>query len=130
MSASDVIARLRELRAKATAGPWVTVGWNEATSIEGADVFVRGRLGFLDGGKHKQDAAAIVAAMNSLESLLDAAEQGDNLIRAINRYVATRAVYLMNLEEDQTQIDARDKLGTALEKARAALQALAEGGGE
>ena len=78
--ASQAIARLRELRAKATAGPWETVGWNDATSIEGADVFVCGRLALLDGGKHKKDAAAIVAAMNSLESLLACAEALEGML--------------------------------------------------
>jgi len=122
VSATNVIARLRELRAKATAGPWVTVGWNDATSIEGADVFVCGRLALLDGGKHKKDAAAIVAAMNSLDALLECAEA-----------LAIADLLIHELADERTPANvemtpAEDALVAFRRHTSAALQALAGGG--
>jgi hypothetical protein len=122
VSASDKIARLRELRGKAYKGDWIESG-DGIIAPDEATIF---GAPWIAVNVHISSRPAIIAAINSLDALLNAAEQGDNLIRAINRYVATRAVYLMNLEEDQTQIDARDKLSTALEKSRAALDALSK----
>jgi hypothetical protein len=68
--ASSAIARLRELRAKATAGPLVYA------SMGGEIVTIR--LGMMAKTIARdvspEDAAPIVAAMNSLESLLECAE--------------------------------------------------------
>ncbi len=119
MSASDVIARLRELRANAT-GPY----WSCKPAVPGAKqmFYLSGNhdannrevdIGTIQGGYYscEHNAAAIVAAMNSLESLLECAEALERLLpEAINdRYVTQSG---------------------AVDKARAALQALAEGGGE
>jgi hypothetical protein len=104
MSASDKIARLRELRAKATAGPWVTrrhklhdhekwgplveIGQREeqigdsSAAVFGPDeewigdnVIVQ-----VSSSDSDTDAAAIVAAMNSLDALLECAEAVQALI--------------------------------------------------
>lgn len=107
MSATETIARLRELRAKATAGGWKPVSFYRSTQLQGENFIVAGRVGVLDGSNHQQDAAAIVAAMNSLESLLNAASALDELLRCDPEHYAQ-----------------------AEQKARLALQALAEGGGE
>jgi hypothetical protein len=134
VSASDKIARLRELHAKATAGPWVTrrhklhdhekwgplveIGQREeqigdsSAAVFGPDeewigdnVIVQ-----VSSSDSDTDAAAIVAAMNSLESLLACAEALENVMGfGINGTV----------ESQMAQDDAR-----------LALQALAEGGGE
>ena len=78
MSASDEIARLRELRAKVTAGPWAIAGQRAewATIITGKDGEAK-----ID-ARHPEDAAAIVAAMNSLESLLACAEALEKIARS------------------------------------------------
>ena len=109
MSASDVIARLRELRAKATAGDWELdpSGYVKGSGICDLTVLDATVAEFLQ----LPNAAAIVAAMNSLPALLECAEALERLLpEAINdRYVTQSG---------------------AVEQARLALQALAEGGGE
>ncbi len=134
MSASDVIARLRELRAKAYKGKWSVNGElgleGERTSATDYDPLV---LGGLKGGRGyieyphyslysqptktegKANAAAIVAAMNSLDALLECAEALQHLLR----------------HSGIADVDARDKDKQDHDierKARAALDALAEGG--
>ncbi len=79
---SDAIARLRELRAKAT-GPY----WSCKPAVPGAKqmFYLSGNhdannrevdIGTIQGGYYscEHNAAAIVAAMNSLPALLDCAE--------------------------------------------------------
>jgi hypothetical protein len=121
VSASEAIARLRELRAKATQTRWVVWGAKNTqkcptigvTCETGPTKHVcemswtaeRGQTD--DGPTGLDDAAAIVAAMNSLESLLACAEALEAFAR--NQFGGM-----------QHQL--------AIEKARAALQALAEGG--
>jgi hypothetical protein len=134
VSASDVIARLRELRAKAYKGKWSVNGElgleGERTSATDYDPLV---LGGLKGGRGyieyphyslysqptktegKANAAAIVAAMNSLDALLECAEALQHLLR----------------HSGIADVDARDKDKQDHDierKARAALDALAEGG--
>ncbi len=84
MSATNVIARLRELRAKATGGTWFSESarvnasnsdesdrfYPEAFTVADCDMDVR-----IDHDTTATaNAAAIVAAMNSLEPLLACAE--------------------------------------------------------
>ena len=131
MSASDEIARLRELRAKVTAGPWAIAGQRAewATIITGKDGEAK-----ID-ARHPEDAAAIVAAMNSHERLLACAE-------ALSPFATFGEIIssdpAMSAQADDTPAamllfsdGVRLPLTFAdLRKARAALQALAEGGGE
>jgi hypothetical protein len=104
VSASEAIARLRELRAKATAGEW----HSEAGYVMHANDPIARCIWLLgdEQAKSSENAAAIVAAMNSLPALLECAEALEYLLEAC---IANH--------------DAKSK-------ARAALQALAEGGGE
>ncbi len=136
MSASDVIARLRELRAKATAGPWEADNFNCVdgygqyqafhildakgkalldTSNSDIQVIHDDRGEGPDGPEGsrwdetgRRDTAAIVAAMNSLPALLECAEALASIANCQNP----------------------DKCKSCSNIARAALQALAEGGGE
>lgn len=144
MSASEAIARLRELRAKATAGEWKPVSFYRSTQLQGENFIVAGRVGVLDGSNHQQDAACIVAAMNSLEPLLacadlvamlhdiwndaqDDCDKGGFVEDHILKHVAA---YTDNDPETAARhllCDLVEKVGR---KARLALQALAEGGGE
>lgn len=139
MSATNVIARLRELRAKAYKGKWSVNGElgleGERSSATDYDPLV---LGGLKGGRGyieyphyslysqptktegKANAAAIVAAMNSLPALLDAAEALEGLHDHTVEYVT-----LNNLHD----ADGSPAINNHwMKKARAALQALAEGG--
>ena len=109
MSASDKIARLRELRAKATAGPWKSEVWDDYPGLR-LIVSLKMERELAD-GIDPENAAAIVAAMNSLPALLECAEALQELLAYGSHPKSTR--YEM-----------------AADKARAALQALAEGGGE
>ena len=114
MSASEKIARLRELRGKATPTPWSAKkeAFDDDTwerqyvyhAIPHGEMPVAFPLG---GNREDANAAAIVAAMNSLEPLLACAEALDFVLSAHG-----------------------EQLHTAFEQAHAALQALAEGGGE
>jgi hypothetical protein len=135
MSATQAIARLRELREKATAGPWVTrrhklhdhekwgplveIGQREeqigdsSAAVFGPDeewigdnVIVQ-----VSSSDSDTDAAAIVAAMNSLPALLECAEALRALVVAVDEGPASLVIQCKR-------------------EARAALQALAEGGGE
>jgi hypothetical protein len=137
MSASDVIARLRELRAKATAGEWFAADWtydfgSGLTTIEARepetlsegqssiwpDQVRKVLVAETQGGTNPlEDAAAIVAAMNSLESLLACAEALQGLL------------YHAGIHDADPE-DHDDSDHTLERRARAALQALAEGGGE
>ncbi len=128
MSASDVIARLRELRAKATAGNWFEDSQRVQDSDRRdyyyniyapsgriiADTLNSDMVLLEDNGEGasldvvgRANAAAIVAAMNSLEPLLACAEA----LVELQDIVSSNGLAHSN-------------------KARAALQALAEGGGE
>jgi hypothetical protein len=127
MSASEAIARLRELRAKATAGPWErsdSTAWVGTYDNRGEPV--QERLAETD---NAADAAAIVAAMNSLPALLECASQLEKLteaascIRHWHDAMADGSGMVVSAEHVR-------KLWDATEQARAALQALAEGGGE
>jgi hypothetical protein len=163
VSASEAIARLRELRAKATAGPWVTAreafeegiqkhpNWGliyancekDFTVLPLIDCFrpwittdeeqdkcreLNAQSGFKEFHEPAQiasNAAAIVAAMNSLDALLECAEAlasfkiTDETVRSLQA----------NAPIGRPLLTVYVDLETAL-KARAALQALAEGGGE
>jgi len=78
MSASDVIARLRELRAKATAGRLLALPDNPKSDIfwhvSDGDDWVCQMFNRHEFDNAKANAAAIVAAMNSLPKLLECAE--------------------------------------------------------
>jgi hypothetical protein len=116
MSATETIARLRELRANATAGEWetsLTADSYEQRAIYGPNHEQIAKVinGSAMPGRTTANAAAIVAAMNSLESLLECAE-------ALEQF---RSHYPHGVNRD---------LDEAASKARAALHALAEGGGE
>jgi hypothetical protein len=132
MNASDVIARLRELRDKAYKGKWCVNGElgieGERSSATDYDPLV---IGGLKGGRGyieyphyalysqptktegKANAAAIVAAMNSLESLLACAEAVQGVAELLGEYI----------DRKQT-VDV--KVALAFETARAALDALAK----
>jgi hypothetical protein len=100
--ASQAIARLRELRGLATKGKW--------------SAFSHPELGELS----CYDAAAIVAAMNSLESLLACAS-----------VLADIAAQKTGAELDEDQYEHADfegGYGIIIDKARAALQALSKTG--
>jgi len=120
MNANDVIARLRELRAKATAGEWEL---DPSGYVKGSDIC---DLTVLDATVAEflqiANAAAIVAAMNSLDALLECAS-----------VLADIAAQKTGAELDEDQYEHADfegGYGIVIDKARAALQALAEGGGE
>jgi hypothetical protein len=125
VSASDVIARLRELRAKATAGPWKPI---DASDGKGNFYCHRPRMSVQFHDIEDQydrldfaNAAAIVAAMNSLEPLLACAEALQSIVR------------ISEATDDLTELSAKDIIEALVnceQTARAALQALAEGGGE
>ena len=101
--ASSVIARLRELNAARTPGTWTREVDDEATdSITSDDI-----EGWVARGVDHHDAAAIVAALNAQEALLNVAEE------------AARVCYAM---EANTADGAPEGL-------RAALAALAKAGG-
>jgi len=79
MSASDKIARLRELRAKATPGAWLAAA--KPSSIVGWPIVAPRSPGAMSvcnvhtGHEYSAaNAAAIVAAMNSLPALLECVE--------------------------------------------------------
>jgi hypothetical protein len=140
MSANDVIARLRELRAKATAGPWEVDTFSVLddfgvysahavfdpkgkvlldTSNSEIQVIHNDRDG--EGGSRwdetgRRDLTAIVAAMNSLPALLACAEALEGVLRTYD----DPADPLSNVAFE------RDVL--LVERARAALDALAGGG--
>ncbi len=110
MSASEAIARLRELRAKATAGEW-KYSSHPGEAIPMLHIFCADNKGPAYHERSQSEleanAAAIVAAMNSLDALLECASMLSEMIGP----------------------DSKAHYDTAEErKARAALQALAEGG--
>jgi hypothetical protein len=114
VSASDVIARLRELRAKAHFGRLESKPWDDEPNLRNVIAPDTGALLAVE--LLSEDAAAIVAAMNSLESLL-ACES------ALQR--------LSFMAQTSGGTAGRDEaLVAAIAEAAAALQALAEGGGE
>jgi hypothetical protein len=155
MSASEAIARLRELHAKATAGPWVTAreafeegiqkhpNWGliyancekDFTVLPLIDCFrpwittdeeqdkcreLNAQSGFKEFHEPAQiasNAAAIVAAMNSLDALLECAEAVQKIHDHLSDYIDARKTVDVSV-------------AVAFETSRAALQALAEGGGE
>jgi hypothetical protein len=136
MSASDVIARLRELRAKATAGEWrlregrnldgIIVAGPVVNMPKGASqsqVALALTADFMDDASERTaNAAAIVAAMNSLESLLECASQLADYVAAEDAAVAEWPLLSVHpLTGDEPAMK-------RLANARAALQALAEGG--
>jgi hypothetical protein len=121
--ASSAIARLRELRAKATAGPWyapvTSEGdvWDAHANGDPGIPLMRSERGnyrswgrSLDDDERNANAAAIVAAMNSLDALLEC------------------AAALHQLLDDLGQLAPAEPSIQAVEEARAALDALAGGG--
>ncbi len=125
MSASEAIARLRELRAKATAGKWEVYAKGG-----GYPLYVRAHrpgmpdIAFVNKSPRsttwadgETNAAAIVAAMNSLDALLECAEAVRGVEQLLGEYI-----------DKNGTVDV--KIALAFETSRAALQALAEGGGE
>jgi hypothetical protein len=135
VSASEAIARLRELRAKATAGPWCAPDASEgdvwAVAING-DPFIplmRSERGnykswgkSLTNDERNANAAAIVAAMNSLPALLECAEALADLSSWFTTPQVGGQVWMIPAGERGAD--------DAVKQARLALQALAEGGGE
>jgi hypothetical protein len=140
VSASEAIARLRELRAKATAGDWLAIKSPRHNHWKIGD----GRSVYFDvcnfiniehfakwgtSGTAEDNAKYTAAAMNSLPALLDAASQLEKLteaascIRHWHDAMADGSGMVVSAEHVR-------KLWDATEQARAALQALAEGGGE
>ena len=115
MSASEAIARLRELRAKATAGEW----HSEAGYVMHANDPIARCIWLLgdEQAKSSENAAAIVAAMNSLPALLECAEAVQKIHDHLSDYIDARKTVDVSV-------------AVAFETSRAALQALAEGGGE
>jgi hypothetical protein len=151
--ASQAIARLRELRAKATAGPWATrrhllhdherwgplveIGQRQeqigdcilgSVVVFGSDEEWVGDSPILQAITSDSDdnAAAIVAAMNSLDALLECASVLQVLATTASRY---RELVDNDAGHGLTG-PAFTSLYNAENKARASLQALAEGGGE
>jgi hypothetical protein len=126
MSASEAIARLRELRAKATAGEWESGAefdsdFRDILNADGDSI----AYGFASSGTgilRPQDSAAIVAAMNSLDSLLECAEA----LADLSSWFTTPQV------GGQVWMIPAGKRGAddAVKQARAALDALGKGGGE
>jgi hypothetical protein len=125
VSASEAIARLRELRAKATAGKWEVYAKGG-----GYPLYVRAHrpgmpdIAFVNKSPRsttwadgETNAAAIVAAMNSLDALLECAEAVRGVEQLLGEYI-----------DKNGTVDV--KIALAFETSRAALQALAEGGGE
>ncbi len=141
MSASEKIARLRELRAKATAGDWFEDSQRVQDSDRRdyyyniyapsgriiADTLNSDMVLLEDNGDGasldvvgRANAAAIVAAMNSLDALLECAS-----------VLADIAAQKTGAELDEDQYEHADfegGYGIVIDKARLALQALAEGG--
>lgn len=122
MSASDVIARLRELRAKATAEvlhkhfmACATLPGREDYGVWPEWAQDPHNWPYL---RHVTSSTpAIVAAMNSLESLLACAEAVQKIHDHLSDYIDARKTVDVSV-------------AVAFETSRAALQALAEGGGE
>jgi hypothetical protein len=111
----ETIARLRELRAKATAGEW----WASPRVGYGIDLILSGDV--LVGEFSPDDAAAIVAAMNSLPALLECAE-------ALEQMMSAHAnLYETVFSDPARGIKADPDADIVRREARAALQALAEG---
>jgi hypothetical protein len=112
VSASEAIARLRELRAKATGGTWRANGGTYIYPLDRCDPKTD-RIADCGGLDAFNNAAAIVAAMNSLESLLACAEAVQGVAELLGEYI----------DRKQT-VDV--KVALAFETARAALDALAK----
>jgi hypothetical protein len=126
--ASSAIARLRELRAKATAGRWCAPDASEgdvwAVTVNGEPFIplMRSERGnykswgkSLTNDERKANAAAIVAAMNSLDALLECAEAVQKIHDHLSDYIDARKTVDVSV-------------AVAFETSRAALQALAGGG--
>jgi hypothetical protein len=143
VSASDVIARLRELRAKATAGNWFEDSQRVQDSDRRdyyyniyapsgriiADTLNSDMVLLEDNGEGasldvvgRANAAAIVAAMNSLESLLACAEALEVFARA------ARSIDVDPPGDHEPSHGRGSVTAGDLRKARLALQALAGGG--
>ena len=123
VSASEAIARLRELRAKATAGKWEVYAKGG-----GYPLYVRAHrpgmpdIAFVNKSPRsttwadgETNAAAIVAAMNSLDALLECAEAVQKIHDHLSDYIDARKTVDVSV-------------AVAFETSRAALQALAGGG--
>ncbi len=133
MSASDVIARLRELRAKATAGDWLAIKSPRHNHWKIGD----GRSVYFDvcnfiniehfakwgtSGTAEDNAKYTAAAMNSLPALLECAEALEVFARA------ARSIDVDPPGDHEPSHGRGSVTAGDLRKARAALQALAEGG--
>lgn len=117
MSASDKIARLRELQAKASDVEWKVERCAVWCGSVGCDKCWAGPgTWHVGSGYSPEDAAAIVAAMNSLPALLECADVLQKLAQVAMTSGGTAGP------------DAR--LIATVAQATHALQALTEGGGE
>jgi len=124
VSASETIARLRELRAKATAGRLLALPDNPKSDkvwrvSDGEDFVCQLFSGHGEFENAKANAAAIVAAINSLPALLECAEALEDLADMVSE-----AGQYMTAQSGMTAA----RLGESRDKARAALDALAGGG--
>jgi len=136
MSASEAIARLRELRAKATA--------EELHKRFMACATLPSREDYGVWPEWAQDphnwpylryvtnsTPAIVAAMNSLPALLECAEALEKVLAACDQgRMVERGAGGMTIDAQIRRSVINGVPAMPIEEARAALQALAEGGGE
>jgi hypothetical protein len=129
--ASQAIARLRELRAKATAGRLLALpqkpNWDVYWHVtDGEDFVCQLYSEHVEFDNAKANAAAIVAAMNSLESLLACAEALVPFAEEHEYWKNEPPEKLMMSDGDGT-LSPADIPWAAIQRARAALQALAGG---
>ena len=105
MTASEVIARLRELRSKAAPGAWKAEPWGDgSTPPDALNIFAPEVEGTLAVSMFKDDAAAIVAAMNSLAPLLECASalatvRGCDVLPLVLARIADEALDALALAE-------------------------------
>jgi len=79
MTASSAIARLRELRSKATPGEWRANGGTYIYPLDRCDP-AKDRIADCGGFDAFTNAAAVVAAMNALPALLECAEAAQRVV--------------------------------------------------
>ena len=123
MSASDKIARLREVRAKATAGPWSTIKDKSPYWIvnKNGDAEL-GTFAVARDVWWEANAAAIVAAMNSLDALLECAEALEAMLVWHEERDKALSKQPPNTDVNWRRMEHREQI----DKARAALDALSK----
>jgi len=141
VSASDVIARLRELRAKATAGEWLAIKSPRHNHWKIGD----GRSVYFDvcnfiniehfakwgtSGTAEDNAKYTAAAMNSLPALLECAEALEPLMRAYEDLLEDVRERIADPNGDCDDVETITALDPRYRKARAALLALSKTTGE